>query len=96
MPAARIGTACTEANPASRAAGTNRGHRPAAARRSATDTGSPGGVAVDARAFVGLQLEEFQFAGLLGGRRQQAKLLQRVGEQKSRGSDVEQRSAARR
>ena len=31
MPAARIGTACTEAKPASSAAGTNRGHRAAAA-----------------------------------------------------------------
>ena len=41
MPAARIGTACTEATPASSAAGTNRGHRAVAARRSATETGWP-------------------------------------------------------
>ncbi len=53
-----------------------------------------GRVAVDARAFVGLQLEEVQLTGLLGGRRQQAELLERVGEQKSRGSDVEQGGAA--
>ena len=40
-----------------------------------------GGIAVDTRPFVGLQLEQFQFAGFLGGGGQQAQLLERVGEQ---------------
>ncbi len=96
MPAARIGTACTEANPPSRAAGTKRGHRPTAAAQVGDRYRTAGGVALDARPFVGLQLEELQFARLLRGRRQEAQLLQRVGEQKARGSDVEQLRAARR
>ena len=49
-----------------------------------------GGVAVDARPFVGLQLEELELSGLLGGGGQQAQLLKRIGEQKPRGRDVEQ------
>ena len=53
-----------------------------------------GGVTLDARALVGLQLEELQFAGLLGGGGQQAQLAERVGEQESGGGDVEQLSAA--
>ena len=56
--------------------------------------GLTGGVALHARALVGLQLEEFQFAGLLGGGGQQAQLVERVGEQKSGGGDVEQLGAA--
>ena len=38
MPAARMGTACPAAKPASSAAGTNRGQRSASVRRSATLT----------------------------------------------------------
>ena len=53
-----------------------------------------GGVALDARALVGLQLEELQFAGLLGGGGQQAQLVERVGEQEAGGRDVEQFGAA--
>ena len=49
-----------------------------------------GGVAVDARALVGLKLEELQLAGRLGGGRQQAQLVERVGEQEAGGGDVEQ------
>ena len=41
MPAARIGTACTETMPAPSAAGTNCGHRRDSVRRSATETGWP-------------------------------------------------------
>ena len=37
----RIGSACTAANPACRAAGANRGHRAAATARSAAATGRP-------------------------------------------------------
>lgn len=40
-PAARMGTACTEAKPASMAAGTKRGHLVRAASRSVTETGWP-------------------------------------------------------
>ena len=41
VPAARIGTACTEAKPASVAAATNRGHRAASACTSDTEIGCP-------------------------------------------------------
>ena len=90
MPAARIGTACTEAKPASSAAGTNRGQRADCGVQVGDRDGFTGGVALHARALVGLQLEEFQFAGLLGGRGQQAQLVERVGEQEAGGGDVEQ------
>ena len=90
MPAARIGTACTETKPASSAAGTNRGHRAVSSFRSATDTGWPVDVALHAGSLVGLQLEELQLAGLLGGGGQQAQLVEWVGEQKAGGGDVEQ------
>ena len=49
-----------------------------------------GGVTIDTRALVGLQLEKLQFAGRLGGGRQQPQLLERVGEQEPGGGDVEQ------
>src|SRR6478752_2076067 len=42
--------------------------------------GLAGGVALDAGTFVGLQLEQFQFAGLLGGGSEQAQPVERVGE----------------
>ena len=94
MPAARIGTACTEAKPASSAAGTNRGQRCGGGFQVGDRDGLAGGVALDARALVGLQLEQFQFAGLLGGGGQQAQLVERVGEQEAGGGDVEQLGAA--
>ena len=53
-----------------------------------------GGIALHAGPLVGLQLEEFQFTGLPGGRGQQAQLPQRVGEQESRRRDIQQVGAA--
>jgi hypothetical protein len=52
--------------------------------------GLAAGIAVHTRAFLGLKLEEFEFAGLLRGGGQQAESVQRVGEQESRCLNVEQ------
>ena len=56
--------------------------------------GRAGAVAVDARSFVSLELEEFELAGLFGGGGQQAQLLQWIGEKHTGRGDVEQTGAA--
>ena len=56
----RIGNACTDEKPASIAAGANVGHRSWACAEVGVDDGHPGDEAVEARAFVVLQLEELQ------------------------------------
>ena len=90
MPAARIGTACTDAKPASVAAwhetrpprflGPQIRHRQRPPRCEA----------LQARALVGLQLEQLQLVGLLGRCRHQMQLPQGIGEEQPRGGDVEE------
>jgi hypothetical protein len=69
---ARSGTAWTEANPASAAAGTNRGHRRCFGGQIGRGHQLADGVAVQTRALISLQLEQLQFAGTLEGRQRQA------------------------
>ena len=90
MPAARIGTACTEAKPASTRGGDEA--RPSVGFGLEVGDGDrlTGGIAVHARTFVGLQLEQFQFAGLPRRWPRAAELLERVGEQEPGRLDIEQ------
>ena len=74
MLAARIGTACTEVKPASVAAAANCGHRAAWALDVGHRDRLPGGIAVQARALVSLQLEQLQMVELFRGGSHQLQL----------------------
>ena len=68
VPRSRMGSACTEWKPAASASGANRGQRPSTVGQVLVHDRLAGAVAVEARAFLGLQLEQLQHAhGLAGG-----------------------------
>ena len=67
-PRSRIGNAWTERKPAASASAANRGQRPSAVGEVLVHDGLAGAEAVEARALLGLQLEQLQHAHRLAGR----------------------------
>jgi hypothetical protein len=83
----------TAPNPCRRACAVNRGQRASTAERSVTH-GLTAVVAVQARALVVLQLEEFQQLNLFAGRGHHAQVSSGIDEQDSSGAHVQQLGAA--
>ena len=90
----RSGRACTAAEPSCRAAPAKRGHRSATTARSGTGGDRVAGAeAVQARAFVVLQLEQFQQPGAFGGGGHYLQTTALVGEHDPRRGGIQQAHA---